>query len=96
MADVSRGDLYPARVEQAWTLTNQVLFTSLDQINTTATYQSLHAVLQACYTAVFARLQVTFDPEEAARAAARYHAQRPWFPEAVPGWRAYGAAIVCV
>ena len=74
----------PTRVEQAWALTNQVLFTALDQLNTTATYQSLHAVLQACYTAVFARLQVPFDPEEAARVAARYHAQRPWFPEAVP------------
>jgi 2-haloalkanoic acid dehalogenase type II len=74
----------PARVEQAWTLANQVLFTSLDQINTASTYQSLHTVLQACYTEVFAHLQVPFDPEEAARVAARYHAQRPWFPEAVP------------
>ena len=74
----------PARVEQAWALTTQMLFTALDQLNATATYQSLHAVLQACYTEVFARLQVTFDPEEAARVAARYHAQRPWFPEAVP------------
>src|SRR6266702_3339368 len=74
----------PTRVEQAWALTNQVLFTALDQLNTTATYQSLHAVLQACYAEVFARLQVPFDPEEAARVAARYHAQRPWFPEAVP------------
>jgi Asp-tRNA(Asn)/Glu-tRNA(Gln) amidotransferase A subunit family amidase len=74
----------PARVEQAWTLTTQMLFTALDQLNATATYQSLHAVLQACYTEVFARLQVAFDPEEAARMAARYHAQRPWFPDAVP------------
>lgn len=74
----------PARVEQAWTLTTQVLFTALDQINATSTYQSLQAVLQACYTEVFARLQVAFDPEEAARVAVRYHAQRPWFPEAVP------------
>jgi putative hydrolase of the HAD superfamily len=74
----------PARVEQAWTLTTQMLFTELDQLNATATYRSLHAVLQACYTAVFARLQVSFDPEEAARVATRYHAQRPWFPEAVP------------
>lgn len=73
-----------ARIEQAWTFTTQVLFTALDQINTTATYQSLHAVLQACYTKVFARLQVAFDPGEAARVATRYHAQRPWFPEAVP------------
>jgi len=74
----------PARVEQAWTLTTQMLFTALDQLNATATYQPLHTVFQACYTEVFARLQVTFDPEEAARVAARYHAQRPWFPEAVP------------
>jgi putative hydrolase of the HAD superfamily len=74
----------PARVEQAWTLTNQVLFTALDQLNTTATYPSLHAVLQAGYTAVFARLQVPFDSEEAARVATRYHSQRPWFPEAGP------------
>ena len=74
----------PARVEQAWALTTQVLFTALAQINATSTYQSLHAVLQACYTEVFAHLQVPFDPEEAARMAARYHAQRPWFPEAVP------------
>ena len=74
----------PARVEQAWALTTQMLFTALDQINATSTYQSLHAVLQACYTEVFTRLQVPFDPEEAARGAARYHAQRPWFPEAVP------------
>jgi len=74
----------PARVEQAWTLTTQMRFTALDQLNATATYQSLHAVLQACYTAVFARLQVPCDPEEAARVAARYHAQRPGFPEAVP------------
>lgn len=73
----------PTRVEQAWALTNQVLFAALDQLNTTATNQSLHAVLQACYTAVFARLQVVFDPEEAAWVAARYHAQRPWFPDAV-------------
>jgi len=65
-------------------LTNQVLFTALDQRNTTATYQSLHAVLQACYTEVFARLQVACDPGEVARMAARYHAQRPWFPDAVP------------
>ena len=74
----------PARVEQAWALTNQVLFTALDQLNTTATYQSLHAVLQTCYTEVFARLQVACDPGEAARMAARYHAQRLWFPDAVP------------
>jgi FMN hydrolase / 5-amino-6-(5-phospho-D-ribitylamino)uracil phosphatase len=74
----------PARVEQAWALTNQVLFTALDQLNTTATYQSLRAVLQTCYTEVFARLQVACDPGEAARMAARYHAQRPWFPDAVP------------
>jgi 2-haloalkanoic acid dehalogenase type II len=74
----------PARVEQAWTLTTNMLFTALDQLNATATYQSLHTVLQACYTEVFARLQITFDPEEAARVAARYHAQRPWFPEALP------------
>jgi putative hydrolase of the HAD superfamily len=74
----------PARVEQAWTLTNQVLFTALDRLNAAATYQSLHTVLQACFTEVFARLQVAFDPEEAARVAARYHAQRPWFPDAVP------------
>ena len=74
----------PARLEQAWTLSTQVLFTTFDQINATSMYQSLHAVLQACYTAVFARLQVTFDPEAAARVAARYHAQRPWFPDAVP------------
>jgi len=59
----------PARVEQAWALTNQVLFTTLDQLNTTATYQSLHAVLQMCYTEVFARLQVACDPGEAARMA---------------------------
>jgi 2-haloalkanoic acid dehalogenase type II len=74
----------PTRVEQAWALTNQVLFTALDQLNTTAAYQSLHAVLQACYTEVFARLQVAFDPGEAAWVATRYHAQRPWFPDAVP------------
>jgi putative hydrolase of the HAD superfamily len=74
----------PTRVEQAWTLTNQVLFTALDQLNTAATYQSLHALFQACFTEVFARLQVVFDPAEAARVAARYHAQRPWFPEALP------------
>src|SRR5215831_14184229 len=74
----------PARVEQAWALTNQVLFTALDHLNTTATYQSLHALLQACYTEVFARLQVAYDPGEAARVAIRYHAQRPWFPDAVP------------
>src|SRR5262245_31309706 len=74
----------PARVEQAWALTNQVLFTPLDQLNTTATYQSLHAVLQACYTEVFACLQVAYDPGEAAWVAIRYHAQRPWFPDAVP------------
>ena len=74
----------PARVEQAWTLSTDRLFTMLDQINTTARYQSLHTVLQACYTAVFAHLQVPFDPEEAARVATHYHAQRPWFPEAVP------------
>src|SRR6266568_2614474 len=74
----------PARVEQAWTLTTQMLFTALDQLNVTATYQSLHAVFQACYTEVFTRLYITFDPEEAARVAARYHAQCPWFPEAVP------------
>ena len=73
----------PARVEQAWTLTNQVFFTALDQLNTTSTYQSLHTMFQACYTEVFARLQVAFDPGEAAREAARYHAQRPWFPEAL-------------
>src|SRR5262245_39262392 len=73
----------PARVEQAWTLTNQVLFTVLDQLNATAMYQSLHTVLQACYTEVFARLQVAFDPGEAAHEAVRYHAQRPWFPEAL-------------
>ena len=74
----------PARVEQAWTLTTQMLFTALDQLNVTATYQSLHAVFQTCYTEVFTRLYITFDPEEAARVAARYHAQCPWFPEAVP------------
>jgi 2-haloalkanoic acid dehalogenase type II len=74
----------PARIEHAWTLTTQVLFTALDQLNATATYQSLHAMLQACYTEVFARLQVPFDPEEAAQVATSYHAQRPWFPEAVP------------
>jgi len=74
----------PTRVEQAWALTNQVLFTALDQLNTTATYQSLHAVLQACYMEVFAHLQVPFDPGEAAQVAARYHAQCPWFPDAVP------------
>ena len=74
----------PTRVEQAWALTTQVLFTALDQLNTTATYQSLHAVLQACYAEVFARLQVLFDPGEAAQMAVHYHAQRPWFPEAVP------------
>jgi putative hydrolase of the HAD superfamily len=61
-----------------------MLFTALDQLNATVTYQSLHAVLQACYTEVFAHLQVAFDPGEAARMAARYHAQRPWFPDAVP------------
>jgi putative hydrolase of the HAD superfamily len=38
----------------------------------------------ACFTEVFARLQVVFDPAEAARVAARFHAQRPWFPEALP------------
>ncbi len=74
----------PARVEQAWALTTNLLFTTLDQLNATATYQSLHTVFQACYTEVFARLQITFDPEDAAWVAARYHAQRPWFPEAVP------------
>lgn len=74
----------PARVEQAWALTTQLLFTALDQLNTTATYPSLQAVLQACYTEAFARLQVPFDPGEAAGVAVRYHAQRPWFPEAVP------------
>jgi putative hydrolase of the HAD superfamily len=74
----------PARVEQAWALTTNILFTTLDQLNATATYQSLHTVFQACYTEVFARLQITFDPEEAAWVAARYHAQCPWFPEAVP------------
>src|SRR5262249_14508165 len=66
-------------VEQAWTLTNQVLYTALDQLNTTSTYQSLYTVLQACYTEVFARLQVAFDAGEAAHEAVRYHAQRPWF-----------------
>jgi 2-haloalkanoic acid dehalogenase type II len=74
----------PTRVEQAWALTNQVLFAALDQLNTTATYQALHAVLQASYTEVFARLQVAYDPGEAAWVAIRYHAQRPWFPDAVP------------
>ena len=74
----------PARVEQAWALTNQVLFTTLDQRNTTATSQSLHAVLQTCSTEVLARLQVAGDPGEAARVAARSHAQRPWLPDAVP------------
>ena len=49
-----------------------------------ARYQSLHTVFQACYTAVFAHLQVPFDPAEAARVATHYHAQRPWFPEAMP------------
>ena len=49
-----------------------------------ARYQSLHTVFQACYTAVFAHLQVPFDPAEAARVATHYHAQRPWFPDAVP------------
>jgi putative hydrolase of the HAD superfamily len=74
----------PILVEQAWALTNQVLSTALDQLSTTATYQSLRAVLQACYTEVFARLQVAFDPGEAAQVATHYHAQRPWFPDAVP------------
>lgn len=74
----------PARVEQAWALTTQLLFTSLDQIATAATYQPLHAVLQACYMAVFAHLQVAFDPGEAARLAVRYHTQRPWFADALP------------
>ena len=74
----------PARVEQAWTLTTQRLFTSLDQITAASTYQPLHAVFLACYREVFTHLQVAFDPEEAARAAVRYHAQSPWFPDAVP------------
>jgi 2-haloalkanoic acid dehalogenase type II len=74
----------PARIEQAWTLSTERLFTVLDQINATAMYQSLHTVFQACYTEVFAHLQVPFDPEAAARVATHYHAQRPWFPEAVP------------
>jgi hypothetical protein len=56
----------PARVEQAWALTTQLRFTALDQLKTTATYQSLQAVLQACSTEAFARLQVPFDPGEAA------------------------------
>jgi 2-haloalkanoic acid dehalogenase type II len=74
----------PARVEQAWTLTTQRLFTSLDQITAASTYQPLHAVFLACYREVFTHLQVAFDPEEASRAAVRYHAQSPWFPDAVP------------
>jgi putative hydrolase of the HAD superfamily len=74
----------PARVEQAWALSTDRLFTTLDEINTTARYQSLLTVLQACYTEVFAHLQIPSDPEEAARVATHYHAQRPWFPEAVP------------
>src|SRR5215475_1216150 len=64
----------PTRIEQAWALTNQVLFAALDQLNTTATYQSLHTVLQACYTEVFARLQIALDAGEAAHEAVRYHA----------------------
>src|SRR5215471_11486254 len=67
----------PTRVEQAWTLTNQVLYTALDQLNATATYQSLYTVLQACYTEVFTHLQVVFDAGDAVREAVRYHAQRP-------------------
>src|SRR5262249_31194668 len=73
-----------ARIEQAWTLTTQRLFASLDQIIAASTYQPLHAVFQACYMKIFAHLQVVFDPGEAARMAVRYHAQSPWFPAAVP------------
>jgi putative hydrolase of the HAD superfamily len=74
----------PARVEQAWALSTDRLVTTLAEINTTARYQSLLTVLQACYMEVFAHLQVPFEPEEAARVAPHYHAQRPWLPEAVP------------
>lgn len=74
----------PARIEQAWAQTTERLFATLDQLTTAATYQPLHAVLQACYTEVFAHLQVTFDPGEAARVVVRYHAQCPWFPDAMP------------
>src|SRR5262245_15966477 len=74
----------PARVEQAWTLTTDLLFTSLDQIATAATYQPLYALIQACYMEIFAHLQVAFDLGEAARLAVRYHAQRPWYADALP------------
>ena len=74
----------PARAEQAWALSIQVFLTSLDQLNTTLTYQSLHAMLQACYTEVFAYLRVGFDPGEAAQVVTLQHAQSPWFPDALP------------
>ena len=78
------GNAYtPARAEQAWTLTNHVFSPYFDQLSTTPTYQSLHAVLQACYTEVFGRLQVAFDPGEAARVVAQHHAQSLWFPDAL-------------
>src|SRR5262249_4532866 len=61
------GTSTPARIAQAWTLTTQRLFASLDQIIAASTYQPLHAVFQACYMEIFAHPQVAFDPGEAAR-----------------------------
>ena len=74
----------PARVEHDWTVITEALFTALDQLNASAQYQSLDAVFQACFTDVFARLRIAFDPAEAARVLARHHADSPWFPDAVP------------
>ncbi len=74
----------PTRIEQGWKLTSQTLFNAIDQMNATSKYQSLRTVFQACYTEVFERLQVAFDPEEAAGLLVRHHARSPWFPDAVP------------
>lgn len=86
------GEAYTAeRAEQYWRLGNRVLFDYIEEHLTKNTrFESVQSMFQACYTDIFARIDLDFNPEEAAGILSREHALSTPFPDARPFLQAVG------
>ena len=71
------------QTEDAWNYMGRLVYQSLDQVNASAAFKPLFNIFHDCFTRAFEYLNVTFDPDNAAQDVIDYHAQRPWFSEAL-------------